>query len=141
MEHLQLNTLRWEHTHPAVATAKGSGHCLHLLNGLCHCPGPCNPDQPVSAPPYMSLPLSRARIQALPIAPISLQAHADHTPAHPLSRGEHLHTLRKETANIQIKSRLHAKRNSKPSKDTQGCSHINSNPRLLWIIVFSKLTE
>ena len=51
-------SLPWECTRPAVATAKGSGHCLHLRKGHFYFPGPCNQKQPVPLP-HGSLPMSR----------------------------------------------------------------------------------
>ena len=55
---LLLFLLPWEHTCPAVATAKDSGHHLHHLEGLCHFPAPCNQEQP-APPPCRSLTVSR----------------------------------------------------------------------------------
>ena len=37
-----LLSLPWECTHPAAATAKCSGCCLHLPEDHCHFPVPCN---------------------------------------------------------------------------------------------------
>ena len=39
-ESQSLPSLPWEHTHPIVTTAKGSGCCLCLPEGSHHCQGP-----------------------------------------------------------------------------------------------------
>ena len=58
--HPLLLSLPWEGTCPVVATAKGSGYCLHLPKVHCHFLGLCNKEQP--APPlHGTLPLSRAQ--------------------------------------------------------------------------------
>ena len=72
-------------------------------------------------PPHESSPLSKAPatkscIQVLPIVPTPLEARANHTPANLLSRGNSLHTLRKETSSIQTKISLHAKKRVRPHK-------------------------
>ena len=41
-----LFSLPWEHTCTGAATAKCSGHCLHMLDH-CPLPGYCNQEQPV----------------------------------------------------------------------------------------------
>ena len=43
--HPLLLSLPWECTHPTVATAKVSGHSLHLPEGYCHFLEPCNQEQ------------------------------------------------------------------------------------------------
>ena len=53
-EHHLLASLPWE----SCCHCQRLGHCLHLPEGHCHFPGPCNKEQP-TPPPSGSLPLSR----------------------------------------------------------------------------------
>lgn len=55
-------------------------------------------------------PVTRCSLQVPPIGATSLEACTGHTPSHPLSRVNSLHTLRKETARIQTKSHPHARK-------------------------------
>lgn len=87
----------------ATATAQGSvtrrNLCLHVLVSPHHYQGPRNQT------------LARGSAHHLPGNTFI------HTPTHPLSRNNSLHTLRRETANMQTKSSPHPKK-SKISQAT-----------------------
>ena len=115
--------------HPCCSQSLGThlpccGHCQMLqeppmLGDHCHFPGPCNQEQAVP-PSHGSLLLSRAQqpgtgYQLCPLPPSPWKHTA------PYQENKSLHTLRKDTASIQI---LMPKINSKPSQNTQGCSCI-----------------
>ena len=108
--HLLLLSCHWECICPAVASAKGSGHCLHLPEGHCPFPQPRNKEQPES-PPCRFLPLTRAqqpvtgyRHCTLPPSP---GKHVQTTHQHNAFQGSNsLCTLRKKTVSIQTKSNL-----------------------------------
>ena len=62
--HPLLLSLPWECIHTAVATAKGSGHCLHQPECHCHFPRPSNQEKP-ALPPCQSSLCQGPSIQAL----------------------------------------------------------------------------
>ena len=129
--HLLLFSLPWEHTRPAAATAKCSGHAQNLPENHCHVKGPA----------------TRSRLHHLPMGPCYCQRPGNQagatSPAHcfdlpgsihrpaPLCQGDNnLHTQRKETAGIQTKSSRDINNNNNndddddPSQSTQGRLHI-----------------
>ena len=121
--HLLLLFLPWEHTHTAVATAKGSGCHLYLPEGHCHFPGSCNQEQPVPHTPHPLAvgpchcqgPSNQALTSGPSIASISLEVCAGHIPHTPYQVDNRLHTLRKERASIQSKRAFTPKRKKKVS--------------------------
>ena len=111
-------SLPWECTHLVAATAKCSGHCLYLPKGHCHFPEPCNQEQPA---------LSPRRSSPCPLHP-SPWKYTQVVHQYPYQGDNSLHTLRKEIASMQTKSRSHTHahktKHSKLSQNTQGWSHI-----------------
>ena len=120
--HVLLPSLCWEHTHPAFATEKGSGHQIQLPQGHCHFPGPCNQQNQLVPPPSGPCPSKEPNNQAMGSDPAQcLHPHINQQT--PYQGDKSMHTLRKETASIQNKSSPHTKKNkkkNKPSKTIQG---------------------